>query len=538
MKNKLKKEIKKILTTLNIDYENIDINISEPKNKKFGDLSTNISFQLSKVLKKNPMEIAQFLSKKLSNNKIFNDVISINPGFINFNLNPEYLNKRLFNIITKKENYGKNNDGKNKKVLVEFVSANPTGPLTVGHGRGAILGDIISNIYTWNGYDVDREYYYNNAGRQMRILGESVKARYLELINIKSHFPEDGYHGEYIKNIAKNIFNTNKNLNKKSENEIFKEYAEKYVFNEINKTLRKLGIKFDSFFNENTLYENKNIYKVIDKLRVKKLIYDKDGAVWFNGTKAGRDSDRVLIKSSGEPTYRLPDMAYHIEKIKRGYDLCIDVFGADHMDAYPDILEVVKQLGYNQNKIKVLIHQFISIVKNGKPVKMSTRKANFITLDELILETNKDVVRYFFIMRSMNSHLNFDLDVAKEKSEKNPVYYIQYAHARISNIIKNVDFTYNNANLSLLVLDEEIKLISKVNNFSELIKKIKETMEPQTLATYLHELASMFHKYYAKNRVLNKNLELSKSRVVLIEAIAIIINNGLKILGISAPKKM
>ena len=538
MKNKVKTEIKNILKQLNLTDSNININISTPKNKKFGDLSTNISFQLSKILKKPPMEIAQNICDKLLNVDLFSDVTAINPGFINFNLNPNLLNENLYTIINKKNDYGKNKTGENKKVLVEFVSANPTGPLTVGHGRGAILGDIISNIYSWNGYDVTREYYYNNAGRQMRILGESVKSRYLELINKKTTFPEDGYHGEYIKDIARKILNDNELLSNDSKNEIFREFAEKFVFKEINKTLKNLGIHFNSFFNENSLYENKDIYKVIDKLREKKLIYEKDNAVWFNGTKVGRDSDRVLIKSTGEPTYRLPDMAYHIKKIERGYDLCIDIFGADHMDAYPDVLEVVSQLGYDHNKIKVLIHQFISIIKDGKPVKMSTRKANYITLDELIEETSKDVVRYFFIMRNINSHLNFDLDIAKEKSEKNPVFYIQYAYARILNIKNNVDFSYENADLKLLSNDEEIKLISKILNFEELITKIKSTMEPQTLATFLYEVASMFHKYYAKNRVINENLELSKARIVLINAIAITIKNGLEILGISSPKKM
>ena len=538
MKKEIKKEINQTLKKLNYTDSDININISVPKNKKFGDLSTNISFELSKKLKKSPLEIAEIIKNELININLFSNVSAIKPGFINFNLNPQYLNKNLSLIINKNHDYGKNKTGNKQKVLVEFVSANPTGPLTVGHGRGAILGDIISNIFNWNGYKVEREYYYNNAGRQMRILGESVKARYFELLNKKISFPDDGYHGEYIKDIAKKLLSKTKNLTEDTENQEFKNIAEKYVFNEIKKTLKKLGIEFDSFFNENTLYENKDIYRVIEKLQEKKLIFNKDGAVWFNGTKVGRKSDRVLIKKSGEPTYRLPDMAYHIKKLERGYDICIDIFGADHMDAYPDVLEVIKQLGYDDNKIKVLIHQFISIIQDGKPVKMSTRKANFITLDQLIDETNKDVVRYFFIMRNMNSHLNFDLGLAKEKSEKNPVFYIQYAHARIMNIKKNIDFSYENADLSLLNLDEEITLITKISSFEEMVIKIKESMEPQNLATYLHELSSMFHKYYSKNRVINNDRELSKARAVLIDAIRITIRNGLEILGISVPNKM
>ena len=286
-------------------------------------------------------------------------------------------------------------------------------------------------------------------------------------------------------------------------------------------------------FSGNTRKEIKAAYRLLFRSKM-----DKDEAVWFHGTKVGRDNDRVLIKKTGEPTYRLPDMAYHINKIERGYNLCIDIFGADHMDAYPDVIEVVKQLGYNQSKIKVLIHQFISILKNGKQIKMSTRKATFITLDELINEVGIDVVRYFFIMRNINSHLNFDLEVAKEKSEKNPIYYIQYAYARIMTIQTFVDYSYSNADLALLDSDEEIKIISKLFEFEELILKLSEVLEPQLLATYLFELATMFHKYYAKFRIINKNKELSKSRLVLIDAVSTVIKNGLNILGISSPKTM
>tara|TARA_B110000116_G_C16787565_1_gene561828 strand:- start:1593 stop:2714 length:1122 start_codon:yes stop_codon:yes gene_type:complete len=373
----------------------------------------------------------------------------------------------------------------------------------------------------------------------MRILGESVKSRYFEILdkNEKFDFPEDGYQGDYIKEIAKEIINTDNNISI-NKIDIFKDVAEKYIFKDINNTLKNLGITFDSFFNENTLYENKSIYKVIDKLKTKKLIYEKDGATWFEGTKVGRENDRVLIKKTGEPTYRLPDMAYHINKLNRNFDLCVDIFGADHMDAYPDVLEVVKQLGYDQARIKVLIHQFISILKNGKQVKMSTRKATYITLDELIDEVGSDVVRYFFIMRSLNSHLNFDLDIAKEKSEKNPIFYIQYAYARIMTILTKNDIDLKKYDLSLINNDGEIKLINKLIDFKNVVKKINTNMEPQILATYLLELSSMFHKYYAKNRIINECKELSKSRLVFIKSISIVLKNGLTILGISAPNKM
>ena len=539
MKNTAIEEIKKTLEKLDYNIDNINISVSVPKNKKFGDLSTNIAFIISKKLNLPTMEVATTISNKLESSNIFKEINIAEPGFINFKINPSAIVDNIKDILDSGSNYGKNTSFENKTVLVEFVSANPTGPLTVGHGRGAILGDILSNIFQWNGYKVTREYYYNNAGRQMRILGESVKSRYFEILdkNKKIDFPENGYLGDYIKDIAKEIIKTDSNIDI-NEVDIFKDVAEKYIFKDINNTLKNLGITFDLFFNENTLYENKSIYKIIDKLKSKGLIYEKDGATWFEGTKVGRENDRVLIKKTGEPTYRLPDMAYHINKLDRKYDLCIDIFGADHMDAYPDVLEVVKQLDYDQNRIKVLIHQFISILKNNKQVKMSTRKATYITLDELIDEVGSDVVRYFFIMRSLNSHLNFDLDIAKEKSEKNPVFYIQYAYARIMTILTKNDLDLENYDLSLINSEQEIKLINKLIDFKSIIKKISTNMEPQILATYLLELSSMFHKYYAKNRVINECTELSKSRLVFIKSISIVLKNGLAILGISAPKKM
>jgi len=537
MKKIISQEIEKTLTKIGLYDNNVNIHITVPKNKDFGDLSTNIAFLLAKKLNKNPLDIADEIKKELELIDIFKEINIAGAGFLNFKINPDSIVNYLNDIIELNQDYGK---GKlqNKKVLVEFVSANPTGPLTVGHGRGAILGDTLSNIFEWNGYQVEREYYYNNAGRQMRVLGESVKARYFHLIGVDAEFPEDGYQGDYIHKIAKEILEAHGDSLKNSS-ELFKEYAETFIFKNIKDTLKNIGIIFDSFFNENTLYENKDIDKVIEALDQKGLIYKKDGAVWFKGTQVGRDNDRVLIKKTGEPTYRLPDMAYHIDKMERGYDLCIDIFGADHMDAYPDILEVVHQLGFDKSKIKVLIHQFISILKKGKQVKMSTRKATYITLDELINQVGSDVVRYFFIMRNINSHLNFDLDIAKEKSEKNPIYYIQYANARINTILNSNDININDYNLSLLNQEDDIKLIYKLIDFKEIIIKVKENMEPQILANYLLELSSMFHKYYSKNRIINKtDIELTKARLIFIKSISIVITNGLTILGISSPESM
>ena len=467
----------------------------------------------------------------------------VNPGFINVKINKNILSNELQNIIASDSDYGKNNTGKGKRVLIEFVSANPTGPLTVGHGRNAILGATISNILDWNGYSIEKEYYFNNAGRQMRVLGESVYVRYMELLEIKMEIPEGGYEGLYIKDIAKKIFKTHGDkLKNDKENPVFKETAETYIFKDIEKTLLKIGLKFDSFFNENTLYENNEINNVIKKLEAKDLAYKKDGALWFRGTSIGRDVDRVIVKSSGEPTYRLPDIAYHKDKFDRGYDIMIDVFGADHMDAYPDVMAAVKALGYPDNKIKVLIHQFVTVLKDGEPVKMSTRKANFISLDKLIDEVGADVTRFFFIMRSMNTHLNFDIDIAKEQSDVNPVFYIQYAHARCCNILRRFDGNLDKLNpdiLSELNLDIESQIISKLLKFPELIEKSSDSLEPQNISNYLMELSSNFHSYYAKERVVGlENKKLTEARIYLINSIRIVIRNGLQILGISHPEKM
>ena len=538
MKHKIIQEIDNCVNSIYKGINDIKISIEKPKNKDHGDLSTNVALLLTKKIKKNPLEICDELKNELIKSDLFESIEIAKPGFINFKLAISSLTESLNKIIELNNNYGQNKSGKSKKVLVEFVSANPTGPLTVGHGRGAIIGDVVSNILIWNGYKVDREYYYNNAGRQMRILGESLKARYYELLNKNYDFPDDGYKGDYIKDIANSLVKEhNDNLLNESD-DFFKNNAEKYIFNQIKNTLSKIGLKFNNYFNEKTLYDNKKIFDVVKKLKDKKLIYEKENATWFKATDIGMDSDRVLIKSTGEPTYRLPDIAYHVTKFERGYDLCVDVFGADHMDAYPDVLAAIEQLGFNKENVKVIIHQFISILEDDEIVKMSTRKGNFITLEKLINDVGVDVVRYFFIMRSINSHLNFDLKLAKEKSDKNPIFYIQYAHARISTIL-NQNNNIENPDLSLLNHEQEIKLIYLLIEFEDLILKLSTNLEPQLLANYLFNLATKFHKYYSTCRIINDdNYELTKSRLYLIKAIKITLSNGLDILGISSPERM
>ena len=543
MKNTLSDALHEIITAL--DYPETNIVVQLPKNPEHGDFATNLAMQLGGELGKNPRDIAQILAEKLIKNypKLVESAHIAGPGFLNITINKEMFVTRLRTVLKKNITFGQTELGKENKAQVEFISANPTGPLTVGHGRGAILGDVVSRILEWNGYEVEREYYYNNAGKQMQRLGESVQARYLELVGESPEFPEGGYEGKYIIDIAQNLKDKNGDaLKDATDIAPFIQAAEPAIFLQIEKTLNRIGLKFDKFFNENSLYESGAIKEVVAALRQKGLIYEKEGATWFKATKAGRDQDRVIIKSSGEPTYRLPDIAYHQNKFERGYDLIVDVLGADHMDAYPDVLAGIEQLGYDTNKVKVLIHQFVTLMEKGEPVKMSTRKAQYITLDELIDEVGQDVVRYFFIMRGMNTHLNFDMDLAKDESDENPVYYLQYAHARLCNILKHAETQGykldENIDLTPLTLDSEINLIKLLLEFPNIIEKTKDNLEPQSIANYLQSLAGMFHKYYAKERVVTEDTDKTAARLVLVKALQIVLSNGLSVLGIHAPEKM
>ena len=538
----IKKELQRFLDEHNLS--NIEIILERPKEEAFGDYASTLALQLARHLKKNPRQIAEEIKNFITLDKRYISKIEIaGPGFINFFASNENLYIQLSEILEKKEAYGKSSLGQGKKANIEFVSANPTGPLTIGHGRGAVLGDTIARLLKNIGYQVTREYYFNNAGRQMRVLGDSVRLRYLELCGQKVDFPEDYYQGQYIIDIAREIYNE-KGDALKDENDVtyFKEFAEQVIFADIKKTIRRLGFEFDVFYNEKSLYDEGKIDQVVQQLREKGLVAERDGAVWFLTSKLGFDQDRVIIKSTGEPTYRLPDIAYHVEKIKRGFDLIIDIFGADHIATYPDVLAAVKALGYDVNKIKVLIHQFVTLYEGEEKVKMSTRKANFITLDELMDEVGVDVTRYFFLMRSMNSHLNFDLTLAKKQSDENPVFYIQYAHARICSILKlatereieraaKVEF-------NLLNSKEELNLLKHLVQFPQTIEMAALNFEPHRVVNYLFELASLFHKFYTECRVISDDLALSQARLALIDAVRIVIANGLKVLGISAPEHM
>ena len=518
-----------------------NIKLTPPNNPAFGDFSTNVALTLTKEAGIPPIQIANNIKDHLGVSLTLIEEITVTtPGFINFKIAPTYYYQILSEILTNKQ-FGRGISGNGKKANVEFVSANPTGPLTVGHGRNAVLGDTVSNILEWHGYDVTREYYFNDAGRQMRILGKSVETRYFQILGHDIVFPENGYQGNYIKDIAQTILDK-KGKSLSASDPVFKDQAEKTIFADIKKSLNNLGIHFDQFTNEKTFYENGDIDRFLEELKGKDLIYEKEGATWFRATALGKDQDRVYIKSSSEPTYRVPDTAYHRNKIARGFDLIIDIFGSDHTDTYPDVLLALNALGENTDNIRVLIYQFVTLLRGGEKVKMSTRKANFVTMDDLVDEVGADVVRYFFIMRGMNTHLNFDLDLAADQSEKNPVYYLQYAHARICNIIKHGETmgisTNSNYNPTLLDNPAEIRLLKNLDKFPSMVENVLQTLEPQTIATYLHDTAIFFHKFYAECRVITDDAELTNARIALVSATRIILANGLGLLGISSPEKM
>jgi arginyl-tRNA synthetase len=530
----------------------MEIDLSVPKQKDHGDLSTNIALTMASKTRRNPRQLAQELLRHLNvSSNLVQQIDIAGPGFINFTLNREVLYEGLIQIIRQKEFYGKAVPESPKKIQVEFVSANPTGPLTIGHGRQAVLGDTIARLLEYSGHQVTREYYFNDAGRQMRVLGDSVRLRYLELLGEEVTFPGDYYQGEYIKDIARQVLKENQDPIRAAESEeqsTFRDTAERMIFKNIRSTLERMHIHFNVYFNEKSLYDSGKIDEVIQTLREKDLAYDKEGAVWLKATDLGLEQDRVIVKSSGEPTYRLPDIAYHKDKLDRGFDLVIDLFGADHIATYPDVLAGLEALGYDKSRVKVLIHQFVTLMEGREKIKMSTRMANFVTLDELIDEVGIDVTRYFFLNRSMSAHLNFDLTLAKTQSDENPVFYVQYAHARICSILRHATEQgidpEEKGDPSLLSTEEELDLIRTLMDYPRVVQSAAEQFEPQRIPTYLENVATVYHRFQhvgkvnSTLRVISENRAVSQARLMLCRATKIVLANGLDLLGISKPEKM
>lgn len=528
---------------------NFPIQVELSEEGKFGDITSNVALVNAKSLNKKPVDFANQILEKLNyDSNIISKVEVAGPGFINFYLSNSLIKQNIYDILASGDNYGKSTVFKGRKANVEWVSANPTGPLHAGHGRQVALGKAIVNLLQATGYQVEKEYYYNDAGSQMKNLAYSVYARYMQIFDEHFSFPEDGYFGEYISQIAQLIHKEYNNIYVNNfDFEFFKSFAEQYNFNSIKRTLEKLGIEFDRYFSETSLYNSGEIETLLKYYRENNLSYEKDGATWLKMEGGDFKADKVIVKQSGEPTYRLPDIAYHINKIKRGYDLIVDIFGSDHSDTYKEVLYGVTKAGYDVSHIKVIIHQMVTFRKGQKTVKLSKRSGESFTLDELIEEIGTDATQFFFVMRAPTTHLDFDIELAKQASEKNPVFYLQYAHARICGIIRNAKNyssaltkeTLNSTSIHLLKNDDEKQLMKILYFYPYEVYKSAINFEPHKIISYLNLVAENFHRFYHNNRVLDsKNMELSKARLLLSLATKIVLNNGLNIIGITAPERM
>lgn len=519
--------------------------VEVPKHEGQGDFSTNLAMVVAGLEKKNPRLVAaRLLELAGEKNELFSKIEIAGPGFVNFFVNDSLWQAVLEKVCEQGERYGLSEVGRGCRVLVEFVSANPTGPLSIGHGRQAVLGDAIARLLAATGHEVTREYYYNDAGRQMRVLGESTRARYRERLGLSADFPEDGYQGEYIREIAAELVQEAGDSLKDCDYVVFKERAEQAIFKDINATLEKFDVRFDSFYNEHTLYEEGHVDEVVTALRDKGLVYEQDGAVWFRTTEFGQENDRVIIKSTGEPTYRLPDIAYHREKFKRGFDWLVNIFGADHIATVPDVLAGVRALGYDDSKVTVVLHQFVTLTRDGKQVKMSTRKANFVTVDELLDEVGPDVVRFFFLLRKADSQLEFDLELATKESQENPVYYVQYANARLVSIQKQavikgvIRVPLEEAPLRLLTEPEELGLLKAMAAYPALIESAAVELAPHRVIFFLMDIAGQFHSYYNRHKVISDDQALTQARLWLAEGLRLVFRNGLRVVGLNAPESM
>lgn len=519
----------------------IDLVVS--KSAEHGDFASNLAFKLAKVARGKPSDIASDLQKVIETGSVVDRVEVAGAGFLNFFLAKSSLSEILKRVRSEDQAYGTSEFGEGKKILLEYVSANPTGPLTIAHGRQAAIGDSLSRILTAAGYNVHREYYLNDAGRQMRLLGESVWARMQELQGEKVEFPEEGYQGDYIKDLAKQLYEKDSSLaNEKDQAKVIeacKVFACDSMMKRIREDLKAFEVEFDNYFSEKTLYENKEVEESFKDLTQAGHLYEKEGALWFETTKFGDDKDRVVRKSSGEMTYLAPDISYHRNKFKRGHEWLVDFMGPDHHGYIVRLKASCEALGYDADQLDIRIVQLVTLYRNGEPVRMSTRAGEFVTLRELIEEVGKDAARFFFVMRRVESLLDFDLELAKQKSQDNPVYYLQYAHARIAGILRKSEVAIDESvDTSLLKEKEENELIKKISDFPEILTRASTTLEPYRLVDYLRELAAAFHKFYSHHKVLTEDKALSQARLYLCDATRIVMRNGLSLLGISQPDSM
>jgi arginyl-tRNA synthetase len=528
--------------------EDINVNplIEVPREEGFGDYSTNIAFLLAPVLKKNPADIARILIQHIIAEDICKKVEIAGKGFINFYLKDDVWQKLLKKISTDGIETLFPNVGKGKKVLIEFVSANPTGPLHIGHGRGAAVGDVLANILKKTGHSVLKEYYINDAGRQIRTLGESTYLRWKELQGEETVYPKECYQGGYIKDLAQQLLANKANVPDEKDKAIsmMAQFSGNEILKGIKQDLEDFGVIFNSYYNESTLFNKGVVDDTLNLLKSKGFAYEKDGALWFKTSKFEKDEDRVLIKSGGEKTYFTSDIAYHLDKFNRSFDILIDIWGSDHHGYIPRLKASIQSLGRDKESFKAILIQFVTLLKDGKPVGMSTRSGEFTTLQEVVKEVGKDAARFFFLTRKSDSHLEFDLDLAKKTSNENPVYYVQYAHARIASIFRNAEEAgveterIDNANVNLLTLNEEVNLIKGILGFYHVMEGSAKSLEPHRITFYLIDLVSRFHSYYNKTRVLGQDPELTLARLWLLHMLKKVIKSSLDILGVSAPERM
>jgi arginyl-tRNA synthetase len=519
--------------------------VEVPADPKFGDLSSNVALVLARAEGRRPHAIAETIVGHLAAvtpaGWLLGTPEIAGPGFINFRLAPAFWQRMLREAMAEGEAYGRTATGAGRRAQIEFVSANPTGPLTVGHGRNAVIGDTLARLLECTGWRIEREYYFNNAGRQMTMLAESVRARYLELIGRSVVFPEDGYQGEYIRDIARTLVEAHGEALAENDLAIFREAAERSIFAAIRATQDRLGVRFDRYFNEDSLYRAGEIQRTLDALEQRDLIVRREGAVWLRGEAVGLEQDRVLVKSSGEPAYRLPDIAYHLDKLRRGLDLIVDVLGADHIAEHQEVAAALRALGQDVSRIRPVIYQFVTLTRHGEQVKMSTRRAEYVTLDELLDEVGVDAARFFFLMRKSDSHLEFDLDLAKQQSTDNPVFYVQYAHARIASVLRQAaeSGTAVEAEPDLAPLGEgEVEALRTLAAWPDAVEASARDLEPHRIVFYALELAAAFHRYYNRHRILTEDHGLTQARLALVRCIQQVLRSALGLAGVAAPERM
>jgi len=519
--------------------------VETPSDPKYGDLATNAALVLARGEGRSPHAIAKTIVAHVERAAPAGWLAATpeiaGPGFINFRFAPAFWHRLLGEALAEGEAYGRATIGNGRRVQVEFVSANPTGPLTVGHGRNAVIGDTLARLLEAAGWSVEREYYFNNAGRQMNVLAESVRARYLEILGRPAAFPADGYQGDYIRDIARDLVTHHGEALVADDGRAFRRAAEEAIFATIRVTQDRLGVTFDRYFNEDSLYRVGAIEQTVAALEARGLVDRREGAVWLRGAEVGLDKDRVLVKSSGEPAYRLPDIAYHLDKLARGYALVVDVLGADHIAEHQEVTAALRALGHDTARIRAVIYQFVTLTRHGEQVKMSTRRAEYVTLDELLDEVGVDAARFFFLMRKSDSHLEFDLDLAKQQSTDNPVFYVQYAHARIASVFRQAAeagvVREPAPDLSPLG-DAELEAIRALVSYPDVVEVAARDLEPHRIVFYALELAGAFHRYYNRHRILTDDRALTQARLAFVTAIQQVLRTALGLAGVAAPERM